>query len=65
MTGGVLHGRDVTGDAFYEWLLPDDPDASAERDWRRTAHLPGGDRPARSGPHADPQARSGTAGRRP
>jgi hypothetical protein len=25
MTGGALHGRDVTDDAFYEWLLPDHP----------------------------------------
>jgi hypothetical protein len=34
---GGLHGRDVTGDAFYEWLLSDHPDARAERDWRRAA----------------------------
>ena len=37
MTGGELHGRDVTGDAFYEWLLSDHPDAKAERDRRRAA----------------------------
>ena len=37
MTGDELHGRDVTGDAFYEWLLSDHPDAKAERDWRRAA----------------------------
>lgn len=36
MTGG-LHDRDVTSDAFYEWLLSDHPDARAERDWRRAA----------------------------
>ena len=36
MSGG-LHGRDVTSDAFYEWLLSDHPDARAERDWRRAA----------------------------
>ena len=23
MTGDALHGRDVTDDAFYEWLLSD------------------------------------------
>jgi hypothetical protein len=32
-----LHGRDVTDNAFYEWLLSDHPDARAERDRRRTA----------------------------
>ena len=32
-----LHGRDVTDDAFYEWLLSDHPDARAERDRRRAA----------------------------
>jgi hypothetical protein len=37
MNGDELHGRDVTGDAFYEWLLSDHPDARAERDWRRAA----------------------------
>ena len=38
MTGaGNMHGRDVTGTAFYEWLLADHPDARAERDWRRAA----------------------------
>jgi hypothetical protein len=37
VTGGELHGRDVTGDAFYEWLLSDHPDAKAERDRRRAA----------------------------
>ena len=37
MTGDELHGRDVTDDAFYEWLLSDHPDAKAERDWRRAA----------------------------
>ena len=36
MSGG-LHGRDVTDDAFYEWLLSDHPDARAERDRRRAA----------------------------
>lgn len=36
MSGG-LHGRGVTDDAFYEWLLSDHPDAKAERDWRRAA----------------------------
>jgi hypothetical protein len=34
---GGLHGRDVTNDAFYEWLLSDHPDARAERDRRRAA----------------------------
>ncbi|MGH3220087.1 MAG: hypothetical protein ACRDPY_15510 [Streptosporangiaceae bacterium] len=34
---GELHERDVTDDAFYEWLLSDHPDAKAERDWRRAA----------------------------
>lgn len=37
MTGDGLHGRDVTDDAFYEWLLSDHPDARAERDRRRAA----------------------------
>ena len=37
MTSGELPGRDVTGDAFYEWLLSDHPDAKAERDSRRAA----------------------------
>ena len=32
MTSDGLHGRDVTDDAFYEWLLSDHPDAKAERD---------------------------------
>jgi hypothetical protein len=32
-----LHGRSVTDDAFYEWLLSDHPAARAERDWRRAA----------------------------
>src|SRR5579862_9083505 len=32
-----LHGRDVTDDAFYEWLLSDHPDAKTERDLRRAA----------------------------
>jgi hypothetical protein len=32
-----LHGRDATNDAFYEWLLSDNPDARAERDRRRAA----------------------------
>ncbi len=57
VTGGGLHGRDVTDDTFYEWLLSDyewlrsdHPDARAERDWRRTAHLPGRDRPGGSRP---------------
>ena len=36
MSGG-LHDRDVTDDAFYEWLLSDHPDARAERDRRRAA----------------------------
>ena len=50
VTGGGLRGRDVTDDAFYEWLLSDHPNAGAERDWRRTAHLPGRDRPGGSRP---------------
>jgi hypothetical protein len=50
VTGGTLHGRDVADDVFCEWLLSDHPDARAERDWRRTAHLPGGDRPGGSSP---------------
>jgi hypothetical protein len=37
MTGDGLHGRDVTDDAFYEWLLSDHPAAKAERDLRRAA----------------------------
>ena len=36
MTGDP-HDRDITDDAFYEWLLSDHPDAKAERDWRRAA----------------------------
>jgi len=32
-----LHGRSVSDDAFYEWLLSDHPDARAERDYRRAA----------------------------
>ena len=38
MTGGGLHGRSTTDDAFYEWLLSDHPAARAERDYRRGAH---------------------------
>jgi len=34
---GDLHDRDVTDNAFYEWLLSDHPAAKAERDRRRTA----------------------------
>jgi hypothetical protein len=34
---GGPHGRDATGDAFYEWLLSDHPAARAERDHRRAA----------------------------
>ena len=37
MSGAGLHGRDVTDNAFYEWLLSDHPDARAERDRRRAA----------------------------
>ena len=37
MSSDGLHGRDVTDDAFYEWLLSDHPTAKAERDWRRAA----------------------------
>jgi hypothetical protein len=37
VSGDGLHGRDVTDDAFYEWLLSDHPAARAERDWRRIA----------------------------
>jgi len=37
MSSGRLHGRDLTDDAFYEWLLSDHPDARAERDSRRAA----------------------------
>jgi hypothetical protein len=37
MSRDGLHGRDVTDDAFYEWLLSDHPDAKAERDSRRAA----------------------------
>ena len=48
MTGGGLHDRDVTDDVFYDWLLSDHPDARAEHDWRRIAHLPGRDRPGGS-----------------
>ena len=36
MSGG-LPGRDVTDNAFYEWLLSDHPAARAERDLRRAA----------------------------
>ena len=32
-----MHGRNVTDDAFYEWLLSDHPAAKAERDSRRAA----------------------------
>jgi hypothetical protein len=38
MNGGGLHGRSVTDDGFYEWLLSDHPDAGAEREWRRSAY---------------------------
>ena len=31
------HDRNVTDDAFYEWLLSDHPEARAERDRRRAA----------------------------
>ena len=34
---GDLPDRDVTDDAFYEWLLSDHPGARAERDRRRAA----------------------------
>ena len=34
-----LHHRGTLDDAFCEWLLSDHPDAKAERDWRRSAHL--------------------------
>jgi hypothetical protein len=37
VNGGGLHGRNVTDDAFYVWLLSDHPHARAERDWRRAA----------------------------
>jgi hypothetical protein len=37
MTADGLNDRDVTGTAFYEWLLSDHPDAKAERDRRRAA----------------------------
>jgi len=37
MTDAELHNRDVTDNAFYEWLLSDHPDAKAERDRRRAA----------------------------
>jgi len=37
VSGAGLHGRDVTDNAFYEWLLSDHPDARAERDRRRAA----------------------------
>jgi hypothetical protein len=37
VSGAGLHGRDVTNNAFYEWLLSDHPDARAERDRRRAA----------------------------
>jgi hypothetical protein len=37
MSSDGLHGRDVTDDAFYEWLLSDHPAAKAERDQRRAA----------------------------
>ena len=37
MTGDELHDRDVTDNAFHEWLLSDHPDAKAERDRRRAA----------------------------
>jgi hypothetical protein len=37
VTGDELHGRDVTDNAFYEWLLSDHPDAKSERDRRRAA----------------------------
>jgi hypothetical protein len=37
VNGHGMHDRDVTDDAFYEWLLSDHPDAKAERDWRRAA----------------------------
>jgi hypothetical protein len=36
MSGG-LHGRDVTDNAFYEWLLSDHPASKTERDQRRAA----------------------------
>jgi hypothetical protein len=38
VSGGGLHGRSTTDDAFYEWLLSDHPAARAERDYRRGAH---------------------------
>jgi hypothetical protein len=37
MTGSEPQGRDVTDNAFYEWMLSDHPDARAERDRQRTA----------------------------
>jgi len=50
VTSGALNS-DVTDDAFYEWLLSGHPDARDERDWRRAAHPPDGDRPGGSRPH--------------
>jgi hypothetical protein len=38
VSGGGLHGRSTTDDAFYEWLLSDHPGARAERDYRRSTH---------------------------
>lgn len=32
-----LHNRDISDDAFYEWLLSDHPDALTERSRRRAA----------------------------
>src|SRR5215470_17105054 len=37
-SAGDLHDRDVTDDAFYEWLLSDHPAAQTERAWRRATH---------------------------
>lgn len=37
MTSDGLHDRDITDDAFYEWLLSDHPAAKAERARRRSA----------------------------
>ena len=38
MSGDEMHGRSTADDTFYEWLLSDHPDATAERDRRRNSH---------------------------
>jgi len=60
MTSGGRHGRGVSDNAFYEWLLSDHPDAKAERDRRHAATYQ-----AQTGRAAAVQAWAGKIGAQP